>query len=97
MGIADTVNARALIVPSGLTAERLIAGEADLAVQQISELKQVPGIEVVGPIPSELQTPVMFSAARLKVSPRPAEADRLLRHLASPAFATVLREAGLLR
>jgi molybdate transport system substrate-binding protein len=97
MGIADAVNARAVIVPSGLTAERLIAGEADIAVQQISELKQVPGVAVVGPIPPELQTPVVFSAARLQASPRPVPADGLLRHLASPAFAPVLREAGLVQ
>ena len=38
-------------ITSGFTAERLVSGEADLAVQQISELKQVDGIEVVGPIP----------------------------------------------
>ncbi|HEY5125730.1 MAG TPA: substrate-binding domain-containing protein, partial [Bradyrhizobium sp.] len=57
MGIAREINARARIIPSGLTAELLVTGEADLAVQQISELKLVPGIEVVGPIPRELQTP----------------------------------------
>ena len=39
MGIASEVNARATIVPQGFTAERLVSGEADLAVQQISELK----------------------------------------------------------
>ena len=62
LGIASEINARATIIPSGFTAERLVTGEADLAVQQISELKQVGGIEVVGPIPRELQTPAVFSA-----------------------------------
>ena len=54
MGIASDINARAVIIPQGFTAERLVAGEADLAVQQISELKQVGGIEVIGPIPHQL-------------------------------------------
>src|SRR6188474_1010401 len=40
LGIASEINARACIIPSGFTAERLVSGEADLAVQQISELKQ---------------------------------------------------------
>src|SRR5258706_14406256 len=62
MGIASEINAKARIVPSGFTAERLVAGEADLAVQQISELKQVAGVEVVGPIPLEMQSPAVFSA-----------------------------------
>jgi molybdate transport system substrate-binding protein len=43
LGIASDINARAVIIPQGFTAERLVSGEADLAVQQISELKQVGG------------------------------------------------------
>ena len=95
MGIAAEINARARIIPSGFTAERLVSGEADLAVQQISELKQVAGVEVVGPIPRELQTPAVFSAGRLAASTKAAQADALLKYLASPEVAPVLRESGL--
>jgi molybdate transport system substrate-binding protein len=95
MGISAEINARAIVIPSGFTAERLLSGEADLAVQQISELKQVTGIEVVGPIPRELQTPAVFSAGRMVASRDATQADRLLRFLASPEVAPVLRESGL--
>src|SRR5262245_50817613 len=95
LGIAADINARAVIIPQGFTAERLVAGEADLAVQQISELKQVGGIEVVGPIPRELQTPAVFSAGRMATTQNAGEADRLLRFLASPDVAPALRESGL--
>jgi len=95
LGIASEINARAKIIPSGFTAERLVAGEADLAVQQISELKQVAGIEVVGPIPRELQTPAVFSAGRMAASGKAVLSDRLLRFLASSEVAPVLRESGL--
>lgn len=95
MGIAAEVNARAVIIPQGFTAERLVAGEADLAVQQISELKQIAGIEVIGPIPHRLQTAAVFSAGRMVASPRVAQSDRLLRYLASPEVAPALRESGL--
>ncbi len=95
MGIASEINAKARIVPSGFTAERLVAGEADLAVQQISELKQVAGVEVVGPIPLEMQSPAVFSAGRLAASKRAVQADELLKYLASPKAAPVLRESGL--
>jgi molybdate transport system substrate-binding protein len=95
MEISAEINARAIVIPSGFTAERLLSGEAALAVQQISELKQVAGIEVVGPIPRELQTPAVFSAGRMAASARAAQADRLLRFLASPEVAPVLREPGL--
>jgi molybdate transport system substrate-binding protein len=95
MGIAAEINARATIVQQGFTAERLVSGEADLAVQQISELKQVDGIEVVGPIPHDLQTPAVFSAGRMANATHASAADRLLRYLASPEVAPVLRESGL--
>lgn len=95
MGIAEAINERATIVPSGFTAERLVTGEADIAIQQVSELKLVSGIEVVGPLPRELQTPAPFSGGRMAASKRPSEADRLLRYLASPEAAAVLRDSGL--
>jgi molybdate transport system substrate-binding protein len=95
LGIASQINARAKIIPQGFTAERLLTGEADLAVQQISELKQVAGVEIVGPIPHQLQTPAVFSAGRLAASKRIAQSDALLKFLASPEVAPVLRESGL--
>ncbi|WP_245269420.1 substrate-binding domain-containing protein [Bradyrhizobium japonicum] len=95
MGIAAEINARATIVEQGFTAQRLVSGEADLAVQQISELKQVEGIEVVGPIPYEMQTPVVFSAGRMANAKQAGAADRLLRYLASPQVVPVLRRSGL--
>ncbi|MCK1475276.1 substrate-binding domain-containing protein [Bradyrhizobium sp. 197] len=95
MGIAAEINAKAAIVEQGFTAERLASGEADLAVQQISELKQVEGIEVIGPIPHDLQTPAVFSAGRMASAKQADAADRLLRYLASPEVVPVLRQSGL--
>ena len=95
MGIAAEINARATIT-SGFTAERLVDGEADIAVQQLSELKQVAGVELVGPLPLHLQSrPAVFSAGRMAVSPRAEQSDVLLRFLASPGVAPALRESGL--
>lgn len=94
-GIAEAINARAVIIPQGFTAEKLVTGEADLAVQQISELKQVDGIEVIGPIPLDLQTPAVFSAGRMTTAQHAEAADRLLRYLSSTEVAPVLRETGL--
>ena len=95
LGIASEINTKATITPSGFTAMRLITGEADLAVQQISELKQVAGVEVVGPLPRELQPPAVFSAGVMAASPRAAQADQLLRFLSLPEVAPVLRDSGL--
>jgi molybdate transport system substrate-binding protein len=95
LGIEAEVNARAMIVPSGFTAECLVSGEADLAVQQVSELLVVPGIEIVGPLPAEVQTVATFSAGLMAASAQPEEAASLLRFLRSSATMPVLRRAGL--
>ncbi|MBW5437992.1 ABC transporter substrate-binding protein [Bradyrhizobium canariense] len=95
MGIAAEIKTKTTIVEQGFTAERLVSGEADLAVQQISELKQVEGIEVVGPIPHDLQTPAVFAAGRMANAEHADAADRLLRYLASPEVVPVLRQSGL--
>ena len=95
MGIADAINTKAVIVPSGFTAERVASGEVELAVQQVSELMVVPGIEVVGPLPAEIQTVATFSAGLLAGSGQGEAAEAFLRFLASPGIARVLRRAGL--
>jgi molybdate transport system substrate-binding protein len=95
LGIAEAVNAKATVASTGFTAERLVSGEADLAVQQISELMVVPGIEVVGGLPREVQTVAMFSAGLLTASARPEAAAAFARFLASAEAAPVLRCAGL--
>jgi molybdate transport system substrate-binding protein len=95
LGIAHIVNAHAVVIPSGFTAERLVTDEADLAVQQISELKQVAGVEVVGPIPRELQVPAVFSAGCMMATDKVVLAEQFLKFLRSPEAISVLREAGL--
>jgi len=62
MGIAQQVRAKAVLVPGGLTATRLVNGEADLAVQQMSELVIVPGVVLVGPLPPAIQNYTVYSA-----------------------------------
>jgi molybdate transport system substrate-binding protein len=64
-------------------------------VQQISELMVVPGIEVVGPLPAEIQTVATFSVGVLAASEQAEQATALLQFLASPAIAAVLRRSGL--
>ena len=95
MGIADAVNAKATIASTGFTAERLVSGEADLAVQQISELMVVPGIEVVGGLPAAVQTIAMFSAGILTASSQPDATADFARFLASKDADPVLRRTGL--
>ena len=97
MGIEAQINARATVVPIGFTAERIVAGEADVAIQQLSELKQVKGVEIVGPLPFHLQTPAVFSAGRTVASKNVEPSDLLLKFLASSEATPALLESGLER
>ena len=97
MDIADAITARATVVPLGFTAERIATGEADIAIQQLSELKQVKGIEIVGSLPLHLQTPAVFSAGRMAASKNVAPSDLLLKFLSSAEATPALVESGLER
>jgi molybdate transport system substrate-binding protein len=81
LGIGDAVRSRATVIPAGFTAEKLVTGEADLAVQQVSELLVVPGIEVVGRFPEEMQQVSSFSAGMMAQSPNRAAAEAFLAAL----------------
>jgi molybdate transport system substrate-binding protein len=95
LGIADAVNAKATIIPSGLTGELVARGEVAMAVQQLSELLAVPGLAIVGPVPASLQTPGIFSAAAFTSSRHAGDARALLQMLASAEAAAAFRAAGL--
>src|SRR5918998_6283755 len=95
LGIADQVNAKATAIPSGLTGELAARGEAELAVQQVSELLEVPGIDIVGPLPAELDAVTVFSGALFVASPRKGAAMALLKLLSSLEAAPIYRRKGL--
>jgi molybdate transport system substrate-binding protein len=95
LGIADAVVAKATIISSGLTAALVARGEAEMAVQQLSELKAVPGVDIVGPLPASLQTPTLFSAAAFRDSAQLDLASRFLEALSSADAAAAFRTAGL--
>lgn len=93
LGIADEVNSRATIVEKGFTALAVTDGRADLAVQQISELRFVPQAKIIGPLPDGAQHYSEMSAA-LGCSAPPEAAD-LLRFLSGPEAKAAYRDAGL--
>ena len=95
LGIAETVNARAVVIPMGFTAEKVASGEADIAIQQISELMSVDGIDIAGPFPAELQTVSTFDAAIFTEAKNSEGASAFLAALTSPAAAKAYAGGGL--
>lgn len=95
LGIADEVKSKATIIQAGFTADRVISGEADLAVQQISELMAIEGIDVVGPFPGEFQKTTEFSAAIFTQAAHPRLAARFIEHLTNENAAQAYARCGL--
>ena len=95
LGIAEQIRAKSVIIPHGLTAERLLTGEADLAIQQLSELKAVPGIQIAGPIPAPYQETITFTAALFTNPPNPAPAQSFLQTLTTQHATAAFTQAGL--
>ena len=95
LGIAERVNAKATVIPGGLTGELAARGEVEVAIQQVSELMEVPGVDIVGPLPAELDAITVFSGALFAASPRKGAGMALLRFLSAPDAAPVYARKGL--
>jgi molybdate transport system substrate-binding protein len=81
---------------SARVGEAIVRGEAEIAMQPISELTEVEGIEVVGPLPAELQSPdLVFQAGSPTFSEQPIAAKALIDFLAGPKAAPVYKAKGL--
>lgn len=95
LGIAEQMAGKARQIPATPVGEIVAKGEAELGFQQIAELKAVEGIDLVGPLPPELQQVTPYSAGIVAGSHDPVAAKKLLDFLASPAAAPTIAATGL--
>ena len=87
---------RLVKAPPGVPVGKLVAdGDVDLGFQQLSELIHVQGLQVVGPLPAEIQAVTIFSAGVCVRSDRPAETEAMIAFLASPEADATKREQGM--
>jgi molybdate transport system substrate-binding protein len=94
LGIADEIRRNAVIADAYM-GEIVVRGEAELAVQQISELMPVAGIDIVGPLPGDLQKISLFAAAIFTAARNPSGGAKLVSFLAEPRLAPILERKGL--
>ncbi|GHJ29638.1 substrate-binding domain-containing protein [Streptomyces hygroscopicus subsp. hygroscopicus] len=95
LGVAEEVNARATVVEKGFTADAVLDGRADLAIQQVSELMAVRGVDVVGPFPAGADHDTEFSAVPSTAAAGLRPALELVRFLASEQARSAYRAFGL--
>ena len=95
-GLLPGMQDRMLKAPPGVPVASLVAqGEVDLGFQQLSELMNTPGVEIVGPLPPGIQAVTVFSAGVCARSQRPDETAALIAYLASPDADEVKRAHGM--
>lgn len=95
-GILDAVRSRIVVPPPGVPVASMVAdGRAEIGFQQLSELLNKPGVEVVGPLPDAIQSVTIFSGGVSATCTRPDAARALLEYIGSPATTGVKQKYGL--
>lgn len=95
LGIAEQMRKTARMIPGDPVGGVVARGDAELGFQQISELKPIPGITIVGPIPDAVQSVTVYAAGIAGGSTHKAEAKALIAFLAGPEAATAVRATGM--
>jgi molybdate transport system substrate-binding protein len=95
LGIEEEMKTKAKMIPATPVGEIVAKGEAEIGFQQISELKPVAGIDIVGPVPDDLQKITIFSAGIATVAKEPEAGKTLIRFLGSAAAHDTIVGSGL--
>jgi molybdate transport system substrate-binding protein len=98
LGIAKEIKAKSILNARAATtpnAEIVARGESELGIQMISEIVSVPGAELVGPLPAELQAMTVIAAGIVTIASEPGAARVLFKFLTSPAAAAVIKATGM--
>lgn len=95
-GIEQAVSGRLVKAPPGVPVGTLVArGDAELGLQQLSEFLDVPGIEIAGPLPPEVQSVTLFSCEVCTRAPNDAGARAFIEFLTSAEAAATKTRQGM--
>jgi molybdate transport system substrate-binding protein len=95
MGIKDAMQSKLKPMAAEDTVEVVARGEADMVVVVATRIVDVAGVDIVGPIPSELQTHIGFAAGLSAAAKQPAAAKALIAFLSAPSAAATLKAKGV--
>jgi molybdate transport system substrate-binding protein len=95
LGIADQIRPKAKLKKGGHVADLIVSGDAELGLHQISEIVPVKGVELVGPLPKEIQNTTTYAAGLSASATDKSAAQALIKALAGPAAAAVLKAKGM--
>ncbi len=96
-GIADQLQPKLVLVPGGLVATRVVTGEAEIAIHQISEILAVPGAKLIGPLPADIQNYTVYRGARSTKSSQVQAAEAFISAMSGPEAIAILKDKGMER
>lgn len=89
------MKSKTVLVPGAQAGELVAKGEVEMGIAQASEIAAVPGAQVVGPLPGDLNSAIVFAVGIGSMSKDPAAAKSLIELLTSPTGAAVLKSKGM--
>jgi molybdate transport system substrate-binding protein len=95
LGIEEAMRAKSVLKGPGEAPEAVAHGEAELVLTLISEILPVTGVQLLGPLPAEVQGYVSFAGGRSTAARDAAAADAVLRYLSGPAVSAALSANGM--
>jgi molybdate transport system substrate-binding protein len=95
LGIADAVNAKAVLIHGGAVASHVVDGEAEIGIHQISEILAVKGAVLVGPLPAEIQNFTIYSAGVSVAAKYGEMAREFVKFLTGPHALPVIKAKGM--
>jgi molybdate transport system substrate-binding protein len=95
LGIADEVLPKSKRILSERVGTIVARGEAELGLQQVSELVPIAGIDYIGPLPDEVQQNTLFSAGIVTGAKAPDAAREMIKFFTSAAAAPIIAKTGL--
>lgn len=95
LGIADQINAKAMLVHGGAVADHVADGEAEIGIHQISEILPVVGVKLVGPLPAEIQNFTVYAAGVGAAAKDGAAALAFVKFLSGPRALPIITAKGM--
>ncbi len=95
MGIADEIKHKLKQTPTGVFVGSIIAREAEIGFQQVSELSHFAGVDYVGPLPAEIQQFTIFSSGIIAGAKEADAAKALVNFITAPAAAAAFKRIGM--
>ena len=95
LGIAETIKSKVTRPESDIVSELVAKGEVELGMVVITQILTTPGVELVGPLPPEIQSYVVFTGAIATTSRAPEAARELMKFLTGATAAPVIRAQGM--